>query len=215
MKCQVGGSNFWRNGRQSFCKQRNRYIGAYVYICSGMPATVISYGVMKKKEIYTDEQRTYILKKFVQTFLPKVPKYHRNMANELHHVSTTTTRLMKRLFGLHTDFAEMSAIFQSMGYAFFTREGVYNPTTQRVTVMRRGSLFAKGTEIEEPDVDFLYVNVNAQTVRMLRLCTIPTPPNTSEDKVDDLDYMKQLVEKFQKRIIAETQTPLFLDVEKE
>lgn len=170
---------------------------------------------MKKKEIYTDEQRTYILKKFVQTFLPKVPKYHRNMANELHHVSTTTTRLMKRLFGLHTDFAEMFAIFQSMGYAFFTREGVYNPTTQRVTVMRRGSLFAKGTEIEEPDVDFLYVNVNAQTVRMLRLCTIPTPPNTSEDKVDDLDYMKQLVEKFQKRIIAEMQTPLFLDVEKE
>lgn len=50
---------------------------------------------------------------------------------------------------------------------------------------------------------------------MLRLCTIPTPPNTSEDKVDDLDYMKQLVEKFQKRIIAETQTPLFLDVEEE
>ena len=87
---------------------------------------------MKKNEIYTDEQRTYILKKFVQTFLPKVPKYHRNMANELHHVSTTTTRLMKRLFGLHTDFAEMSAIFQSMGYAFFTREGVYNPKTQRV-----------------------------------------------------------------------------------
>lgn len=171
------------------------------------------YVVMKKNEIYTDEQRTYILKKFVQTFLPKVPKYHRNMANELHHVSTTTTRLMKRLFGLHTDFAEMSAIFQSMGYAFFTREGVYNPTTQRVTVMRRGSLFAKGTEIEEPDVDFLYVNVNAQTVRMLRLCTIPTPPNTSEDKVDDLDYLKQLVEKFQKRMIAETQTPLFLDVE--
>ena len=81
--------------------------------------------------------------------------------------------------------------------------------------MRRGSLFAKGTEIEEPDVDFLFVNVNAQTVRMLRLCTIPTPPNTSEDKVDDLDYMKQLVEKFQKRIIAEMQTPLFLDVEKE
>ena len=29
----------------------------------------------------------------------------------------------------------MSAIFQSMGYAFFTREGVYNPKTQRVTVM--------------------------------------------------------------------------------
>ena len=29
---------------------------------------------MKKNEIYTDEQRTYILKKFVQTFLPKVPK---------------------------------------------------------------------------------------------------------------------------------------------
>ena len=68
---------------------------------------------MKKNEIYTDEQRTYILKKFVQTFLPKVPKDHRNMANELHHVSTTTTRLMKRLFGLHTDFAEMVAIFQS------------------------------------------------------------------------------------------------------
>ena len=122
---------------------------------------------------------------------------------------------MKRLFGLHTDFAEMSAIFQSMGYAFFTREGVYNPKTQRVTVMRRGSLFAKGTEIEEPDVDFLYVNINAQTVRMLRLCTIPTPPNTSEDKVDDLDYMKQLVDKFQKSIIAEMQTPLFLDVEEE
>ena len=82
-------------------------------------------------------------------------------------------------------------------------------------MLRRDSLFAKGTEIEKPDVNFLYVNVNAQTVRMLRLCTIPTPPNTSEDKVDDLDYMKQLVEKFQKRIIAETQTPLFLDVEDE
>ena len=59
------------------------------------------------------------------------------------------------------------------------------------------------------------MNVNAQTVRMLRLCTIPTPPNTSEDKVDDLDYLKLLVDKFQKRIIAEMQTPLFLDVEKE
>ena len=30
----------------------------------------------------------------------------------------------------------MFAIFQSMGYAFFTREGVYNPKTQRVTVVR-------------------------------------------------------------------------------
>ena len=48
---------------------------------------------------------------------------------------------------------------------------------------------------------------------MLRLYTIHTPPNTSEYKVGDLDYMMQMVDKFQKRIIAEMQTPLFLDIE--
>lgn len=155
-----------------------------------------------------EKERLRLLETFIRTFLPAVPSRHRNLANEVHHVSTTLRRVMLQQFGIRVSADECINTFARLHYCIFNRYGVWDVKKQQLYADMPRDLFgdvepetmpastgtAEGTmSRRRKKDDLLHVNVNPHVVRALRLTTIPLPANTNADKREAIEQLQRQI----------------------
>ncbi|MBQ8277946.1 MAG: hypothetical protein IJY00_05825 [Bacteroidaceae bacterium] len=155
-----------------------------------------------------EKERLRLLETFIRTFLPAVPSRHRNLANEVHHVSTTLRRVMLQQFGIRVGADECINTFVRLHYCIFNRYGVWDVKKQQLYADMPRDLFgdvepetmpastgtAEGTmSRRRRKDDLLHVNVNPHVVRALRLTTIPLPANTNADKREAIEQLQRQI----------------------
>lgn len=155
-----------------------------------------------------EKERLRLLETFIRTFLPAVPSRHRNLANEVHHVSTTLRRVMLQQFGIRVSADECINTFVRLHYCIFNRYGVWDVKKQQLYADMPRDLFgdvepetmpastgtAEGTmSRRRRKDDLLHVNVNPHVVRALRLTTIPLPANTNADKREAIEQLQRQI----------------------
>lgn len=154
------------------------------------------------------EERLRLLETFIRTFLPAVPSRHRNLANEVHHVSTTLRRVLLQQFGIRVSADECMDTFVRLHYCVFNRYGVWDVKKQQLYADMPRDLFGevaadpvpassgtaenKGLRRRRKD-DLLHVNVDPHVVRALRLTTIPLPANTNADKREAIERLRSRI----------------------
>lgn len=155
-----------------------------------------------------EKERLRLLETFIRTFLPAVPSRHRNLANEVHHVSTTLRRVMLQQFGIRVGADECINTFVRLHYCIFNRYGVWDVKKQQLYADMPRDLFGEGEPKPMPAStgtaegtmsrrrrkdDLLHVNVNPHVVRALRLTTIPLPANTNADKREAIEQLQRQI----------------------
>lgn len=155
-----------------------------------------------------EKERLRLLETFIRTFLPAVPSRHRNLANEVHHVSTTLRRVLLQQFGIRVSADECINTFVRLHYCIFNRYGVWDVKKQQLYADMPRDLFgdvepetmpastgtAEGTmSRRRRKDDLLHVNVNPHVVRALRLTTIPLPANTNADKREAIEQLQRQI----------------------
>lgn len=166
-------------------------------------------GTPEQQEAAREKQkRQKVLEDFILAFLPAVPSRHRNLANEVHHVATTLSRVMLQHFGFRVGLEELLQTFARLRYCIFSRNGTWDPKKRKLCSDSPPDLFGPLTDGNDgyattpagnrakrdtETTEYLHVNVNPHVVRALRLTTIPLPPNTNEQK-------RKTVEELHRRI---------------
>lgn len=128
-----------------------------------------------------------ILETFILTFLPALPNRHRNVANEVHHVCTTLSRVMLQHFGFRVGLDDLLRTFGRLRYDVFSRDATWDFKRESLRPDALPDLFAPVAPVPaEGRAGYLHVNVNPHVVRALRLTTIPLPPNTNAGKREEI-----------------------------
>ncbi len=161
---------------------------------------------LPEKDEWAIQEKRLILNRFIRTLLPPLTRRHRNMANEVNYIATTMTRLMLQNFGFRVTREDVISTIRSSGYAFFTKEGPWNPTKNCIVRTQMSSLFPgfnTESEVHSPSgngADYVYVNMDGQDVRMLRSLTLPAPSNISKEKMAQREEMALRLEHFKQNV---------------
>lgn len=126
-----------------------------------------------------------LFQRMVGALSPQMPLCHCNLCNEINYVVTTFNRIALRCYGftLPRNIAILS--LYASGYKFFQRRGKF-----------RGVARQNDVSTALPPKNYVYVNMDGDIMRSLRLLTIPTPPNTSLEKLEKLKEVERLLGEF-------------------
>lgn len=127
----------------------------------------------QKHSPLTDNQ-TIILKNFIQEFLPSTGQKRRYSTNELRYIHATLDRIFKVQFGFNINPEDVLNAFIEMGYHNMTLKGEWKEDLKEIIPSKSGESVSGGI-YSEYQAGFIYVDVQASTVKDLRRCTIETP----------------------------------------
>ena len=129
------------------------------------------------------------IRQFQQLALHLVPPLdgmHRNLCNEVSYVVTTLNRVALQYLGFTLPRQTAILALFASGYTFFTKVG-----------HRRGrGEDGSSDERPLPPLTYVYLNMDGDYLRTLRLLTIPVPENTSGEKLKKIEVAKAKLEAF-------------------
>ena len=132
------------------------------------------------------EAQMRLLRRFIAPFLPPQDKFHRNLANEINYVTTTLNRVLLHHFGFRVNKEMVTEALQDNKCILFTKnDQANNRKYQRRIVPSEQNFLGTLFSTEKTDVQetvYVHADIDAGTVRTLRLTTIPIPENTAPDK---------------------------------
>lgn len=144
--------------------------------------------------------REQVLRDLIRRFLPAIDSRHRNTSNEIQYVSTTLSRICLQHIGFRLTTQEVIDALQATGHQFFTRDGLCYPDGSPIRNFPNHNLFGETIETNTPANDRLqnriHTNVPHQTVRIMRLTTIPTPSGTADEKCQQTSEMLERLKKW-------------------
>lgn len=138
-------------------------------------------------DIITNEDRHIRqFQRLALSLVPPLERCHRNLCNEVNYVVTTLNLITLQHFDFKLSKQATILSLYDCGYIFFKRRGNWRGTVQN------GDPEARPL----PPNLYVYLNMNGDLVRSLRLLTIPVPPNTSADKLAKLENMRTALSAF-------------------
>ena len=138
-------------------------------------------------DIITNEDRHIRqFQRLALSLVPPLERCHRNLCNEVNYVVTTLNLISLQHFDFKLSRQAAILALYDCGYIFFKRRGNWRGTIEN----------GDPDERPLPPNLYVYLNMNGDLVRSLRLLTIPVPPNTSADKLAKLENMRTALSAF-------------------
>lgn len=138
-------------------------------------------------DIITNEDRHIRqFQRLALSLVPPLERCHRNLCNEVNYVVTTLNLISLQHFDFKLSRQAAILSLYDCGYIFFKRRGNWRGTIEN----------GDPDERPLPPNLYVYLNMNGDLVRSLRLLTIPVPPNTSADKLAKLENMRTALSAF-------------------
>lgn len=127
-----------------------------------------------------DEKYIAQFQRLALSVVPPLEKEHRNLCNEMNYVVTTLNRISLRYLNFTLPKQTSILALYACGYSFFKRAGNWRGTSDSDVPNAR----------PVPPNIYVYVNMDGDLLRTLRLLTIPVPPNTSEEKLRKIEEVR-------------------------
>ena len=129
-------------------------------------------------DIITNEDRHIRqFQRLALSLVPPLERCHRNLCNEVNYVVTTHNLNSMHQIDIKLSRQAANLALYDCGYIFFKRRGNWRGTVEN----------GDPEERPLPPNLYVYLNMNGDLVRSLRLLTIPVPPNTSADNLSKLE----------------------------
>lgn len=136
------------------------------------------------------------LSQFIQTFLPKRGNERKNSGNEIEYVTKTLNRIFSKHFNAPLSREEVLGVFINLGYRIFTRNASWDADNKTYKPSKEGASVRLGDVYSTYNCGFLYIDINASDVRMLRKTSITMPPNTNPELAKQVNELKCRIQKF-------------------
>ena len=138
-------------------------------------------------DIITNEDRHIRqFQRLALSLVPPLERCHRNLCNEVNYVVTTLNLISMQHFDFKLSRQAAILALYDCGYIFFKRRGNWRGTIEN----------GDPEERPLPPNLYVYLNMDGDKLRSLRLLTIPVPPNTSADKLAKLENMRTALSAF-------------------
>lgn len=136
------------------------------------------------------------LSQFIQTFLPKRGNERKNSGNEIEYVTKTLNRIFSQHFNVPLSREEVLGVFINLGYRIFIRNASWDAEKKTFRPSKEEESVRLGDVYSEYNCGFLYIDINASDVRMLRKASITMPPNTNLELAKQVNDLKDRIQKF-------------------
>ena len=141
-------------------------------------------------------EKQKLLSAFIQTFLPKRGNERKNSGNEIEYVTKTLNRIFSKHFNTPLSREEVLSVFINLGYRIFTRNASWDAEKKTFRPSKEEESVRLGDVYSTYNCGFLYIDINASDVRMLRKASITMPPNTNPELAKQVNELKCRVQKF-------------------
>lgn len=136
------------------------------------------------------------LSQFIQTFLPKRGNERKNSGNEIEYVTKTLNRIFSQHFNVPLSREEVLGVFINLGYRIFIRNASWDAEKKTFRPSKEEESVRLGDVYSAYNCGFLYIDINASDVRMLRKASITMPPNTNLELAKQVNDLKDRIQKF-------------------
>ena len=134
------------------------------------------------KAIELTSNQKEILQKFIQTFLPMKGNKRKSSGNEVEYVSSVFKIIFTRYFGFKVTGQNILDAFEALGYDIYTQNGNWDSETKTFRPSKSGELVRVDDIYPNYNAMYVYINIEALTVRQLRLSVFTPLPNTTDEK---------------------------------
>ena len=130
----------------------------------------------------TNKQKE-ILDNFIVEFLPKSGNERKYSTNEIDYVSKAVEWVCMKYFDFKPTPEEVLESFETLGYRFLEKK---NDNRLKGELKNGKKILSK----------YKYIDVSPILVRNLRLATKSLPPNTKQEKIDEILELKNRINTF-------------------
>ncbi|RZK01094.1 MAG: hypothetical protein EOO46_20725 [Flavobacterium sp.] len=152
----------------------------------------------EEQELSTEQKD--ILKKFILYFLPKRGNKRKNEGNEIDTIQTALNRIFNPQFGFRMTRTDILDAFEELGYDVFLMKGEWNSDRKETLPSKKGTSVRLDEGYKIYNAAFIYVDIDASVVRLLRSVTAGTPPNSGIKKLEEKEEMKKRIDLFKQTV---------------
>lgn len=151
------------------------------------------------------QNKDELLVKFLQHFFEPTNNKRKNSGNELEYISDTLNRVFKQNFGLSLTPSEVHQAFERCEFEIFYRNAEYDTESKKITPKIDGQIDTKvsgriGDEIYAGS-PYTFFNIKPSVVRVLKRTTATLPKSTSEEKLKEVNEMREKIKFFDELFI--------------